>query len=363
MSIPVRQSTAFECSIGPVLDADGVAFTGAVVGDFKIKKTTGNFAALNGSATLTHVSVGVYDLVLTTSDTDTVGLATIAIDDTVNACASVHLQVMEEAVYDRDYAASATGKVTLADVAHGGAAATLTLDTLTVNDTAALPSVTASSISVSGATTLTGAFTATNASNDVRGVVPTTASKTGYALSSTGMDAVTLPANLITATSIANDAITAAKIANGAIDAATFAADVDAEILSYIVDDATRIDASALNTASGTTIPAILEDTGTTLDGRIPAALVGGRMDSTVDGTGMETGAIDAIWTRALTEAYAADGATFTGAQALYMLFAMLAEASVSGTTLTAKKLDGSTTAMTFTINDASTPTSITRSG
>jgi hypothetical protein len=49
---------------------------------------------------------------------------------------------------------------------------------------------------------------------------------------------------------IADGAITAAKIANGAIDAATFAADVDAEVLSWIVDDATRIDASALNTAS-----------------------------------------------------------------------------------------------------------------
>lgn len=109
--IPVRQSTAFEIAIGPVLDADGVAVTNCVVGDFKIKKTTGNFAALNGSATLTHVSAGVYDLVLTTSDLDTVGLATIAIDDTVNACASLYLQVIEEAVYDRDFAASTTGYV------------------------------------------------------------------------------------------------------------------------------------------------------------------------------------------------------------------------------------------------------------
>lgn len=61
--------------------------------------------------------------------------------------------------------------------------------------------------------------------------------------------------------SFAAGAIDAAAIANGAIDAATFAADVDAEFLSYIVDDATRIDASALNTASGTSIPAILADT------------------------------------------------------------------------------------------------------
>jgi hypothetical protein len=105
--IPVRQSTAFECPIGPILDADGVAVTNGVVGDLKLKKTTGNFAALNGSATLTHVSAGVYDLVLTTSDTDTVGLLTVAIDDTVNACASLHLQVMEEVIYDALYAASA----------------------------------------------------------------------------------------------------------------------------------------------------------------------------------------------------------------------------------------------------------------
>ena len=61
----------------------------------------------------------------------------------------------------------------------------------------------------------------------------------------------------IAATSFAAGAINAAAIANNAIDAATFAADVDAEILSYLVDDATRIDASALNAATGTTIPGI----------------------------------------------------------------------------------------------------------
>ena len=35
---------------------------------------------------------------------------------------------------------------------------------------------------------------------------------------------------------------------------------------------------------------------------------------------------------------------------------------SVSGTTLTLKKLDGSTTAATFTLNDGTNPTSLTRS-
>jgi len=68
---------------------------------------------------------------------------------------------------------------------------------------------------------------------------------------------VTTATNVTTVNGLAANVITAASIANGAIDAATFAADVDAEILSYVVDDATRIDASALNTASATTIPAI----------------------------------------------------------------------------------------------------------
>ncbi len=106
---------------------------------------------------------------------------------------------------------------------------------------------------------------------------------------------------------------------------------------------------------------AILVDTGTTLDGRIPAALVGGRMDCTIDATGMESGAVSNILTTAMTEAYSTDGSTMTLAQFAYGIWAMLAEASVSSTTVTTKKLDGSTTAMTFTINDASTPTSITR--
>lgn len=119
--IPARQSTALELAIGPVLDADGVAVTGCVVANFKLKKTTGDFAALNGSATLTHVSAGTYDLVLTTSDTDTVGFLTIAIDDTDNACSPVRLQVVEEAVYDALYAASATGAL---PVSTGGIAST-----------------------------------------------------------------------------------------------------------------------------------------------------------------------------------------------------------------------------------------------
>lgn len=68
-------------------------------------------------------------------------------------------------------------------------------------------------------------------------------------------------------------------------------------------------------------VVAIEIDTGTTLDGRIPAALVSGRMDSSLDGTGMESGAVDAIWAKAMTELGAVPGVTGTVLAGLEWLF------------------------------------------
>lgn len=107
MSTVARQSTALEIPFGPVLDEDGLFISTAVVGELKIKKTTGNFAALDGSATLTYVSGGIYDLVLTANDLDTVGLATVIIDDTPNVATPLLFQVVEEAVFDALFAANA----------------------------------------------------------------------------------------------------------------------------------------------------------------------------------------------------------------------------------------------------------------
>jgi hypothetical protein len=68
-----------------------------------------------------------------------------------------------------------------------------------------------------------------------------------------------------------------------------------------------------------------------------------------------------AILARALAaESYAADGAVPTLSQMLWMIWAVLADFWISGTTLTARKQDG-TAAMTFTLDDATNPTSRTR--
>ena len=75
----------------------------------------------------------------------------------------------------------------------------------------------------------------------------------------------------------------------------------------------------------------------------------------------MKTSVATAATGTAVTESYATDGSAATLGQLAYMIWAFLAEKSVSSTTLTAKKLDGSTTAMTFTLSDATNPVSITR--
>jgi hypothetical protein len=109
MSIIARQSTTRTVMVGPVLDASGVAVTDGVVADVKISKNGGAPAALNGSATLTHRHTGHYSLALTTSDLDTVGQAELCMDDTVNAMPVKVITVVEEAVYDALFVASATG--------------------------------------------------------------------------------------------------------------------------------------------------------------------------------------------------------------------------------------------------------------
>lgn len=111
---------------------------------------------------------------------------------------------------------------------------------------------------------------------------------------------------------------------------------------------------------------AILVDTGTS--GVIVASVGTGAIATTsfaagaIDSAALAANVVTDIWMgTALTEAYAADGATFTPAQGLYQIWAALSEFAISGTTVTAKKLDGSTTAMTFTLDHSTAPTSRTR--
>lgn len=93
------------------------------------------------------------------------------------------------------------------------------------------------------------------------------------------------------------------------------------------------------------------------------AGNVGGNITGSIGSLGAtaKTDVSTAVLTTQMIESYAALNAVPTLAQGLLEMRAILAQASVSGTTLTAKKIDGSTTAETFTINSSTAPTSITR--
>lgn len=196
----------------------------------------------------------------------------------------------------------------------------------------------------------------------------------------------------ITAASIAADAITAAKIADGAIDAATFAAGaITATVIADGAIDAGSIAAAALNGKgdwnvgkTGYTLTATTGLGNQTADitgsisgsvgsvtgavGSVTGAVgsvtgnVGGNVVGTVAGVTPSTAAqVAAILTTQITEAYRANGAAPTLAQFMSEVLGHLGESSISGTTKTVKRFDHSTSAETFTLDDATNPSSITR--
>ena len=72
---------------------------------------------------------------------------------------------------------------------------------------------------------------------------------------------------------------------------------------------------------------------------------------------------VDAAFTTQMADSVPADGTIATREQALYMIKQFLFERVVTTTTVSVKKVDGSTELFSLTLDDASNPTSITRSG
>jgi hypothetical protein len=105
----LRQSTAFERTIGPVLDANGAEFTGLLIGELNIKKEGGGVAAMASPATLTHTGNGLYTLVGTNDNSDTVGSLEISVNKSTYQMGIQRFNVVEEAVYDRLFALNAAG--------------------------------------------------------------------------------------------------------------------------------------------------------------------------------------------------------------------------------------------------------------
>ena len=96
----LRQSTAFTVTVGPILDSAGAEYTGAVIGDLSIRKHDGSINAMAAAATLTHSANGIYTLVGTTGNSDTLGRLDIHCNKSTYQMPPVKFDVIPAMVYD-----------------------------------------------------------------------------------------------------------------------------------------------------------------------------------------------------------------------------------------------------------------------
>jgi len=107
--------------------------------------------------------------------------------------------------------------------------------------------------------------------------------------------------------------------------------------------------ATGFNTVApdNTSIASILTNTSTTIPNQI---------------SGLNDLSAAEVWTEQLVESYAADGVAPTATEALMLTQQFLTEFDITGTSYNVKRLDGTNSAATLTLNDSEEPTSITRS-
>ncbi len=90
--------------------------------------------------------------------------------------------------------------------------------------------------------------------------------------------------------------------------------------------------------------------------------LVGGRVPAVAEVVTDKAGyALSATGSATLTEDYPADGQPGNLAQLLYLILSVVSQKSISGTVLTALKLNGTTQAAKYALNDSVAPTSVVR--
>jgi hypothetical protein len=232
-----------------------------------------------------------------------VGSMEITIDDTVNTCPMKVVTVVEELIYDTIYAASASA---LADMASDYA---------------------------------NGAFAVFSVAS-------------GVSIEVGGIAATSFVDNAITASAIAANAITDAKVAADVTIASVTGSVGSVDSAGSI---ATAVWASGTRTLTANTNLSIMS----AADIRTALGLASANLDTQLNAIPTAAENATTVFTTALTESYRSAGSTTTLAQGVYEIIAHLGESSISGTTKTLKKLNG-TTAKTFTLDDAVTPTAIT---
>ena len=127
-------------------------------------------------------------------------------------------------------------------------------------------------------------------------------------------------------------------------------------LVAYDPQDAAALGLSAFTTLAqyiDTEVAAILDDTGTTLPGLIAALNNLSQAQAQA--------AAEAALNAAQTESYPTAGAAASITQMNYAIMQFLHEAVKTGAVMSIKKVDGATQAYELTLNNATNPTSVTR--
>ena len=112
-----KQSTALTVVVGPILDSTGAEYASAVIGDLSISKNGGTLTAMASAATLTYVANGMYTLVTTTGNMDTLGAVQVTCNKATYQMPKMERNVVPASVYDAiiNNATNATGGLPTAD--------------------------------------------------------------------------------------------------------------------------------------------------------------------------------------------------------------------------------------------------------
>ncbi|MCP4127337.1 MAG: right-handed parallel beta-helix repeat-containing protein [Gammaproteobacteria bacterium] len=116
----LKQSTAVDVLIGPFVDdTDGKTAEAALTlaqADIKLSKNGQTLAQKNDSTSATTDADGYYNCELDATDTNTVGQLTVIVHESGALPVRLDYHVVEEAVYDAMYGASAAGPSTVSDL-------------------------------------------------------------------------------------------------------------------------------------------------------------------------------------------------------------------------------------------------------
>lgn len=326
----VKQSTLATIHVGPFVDAtDGftpeTGLAAGTVDEIGVYKNAGTaLVDISGTTAFTHRAGGMYTVTLSTSDTDTLGHLIVYVrDDSVCRPIAIELTVLPAKVYNSLIAGSDNLEVDT--IQWNGTA-------VTVDGTTSLPKVDIAGISGD-------ATAADNLESYCDGTTP-------------------IPSN---ATQISGDATAANNLesdydntgynkANSTIGVCTLLTDIDTAAKASInteVDNAldTAIPASPTANSINERVKAIDVLTEASGDGDLAAILA----DTGTDGVLLD-----------LTQLYPQTPTDKSIGQAFQLARSIKNAISISGTTLTVKKDDGTTTLYTQTLDASTNPTALT---